>query len=63
MNELTKKSKLIFKAFSDLSDDQQKKLLKELKDYDSSFYKGSINESLGKSLGPLDTNSCPMCGK
>ena len=63
MNELTKKSKLIFKAFTDLSEDQQKKLLKELKDYDSTFYKRSINESLNKSLGPMDTNSCPMCGK
>lgn len=63
MNELTRKSKLIFKAFTDLTDDQQKKLLKELKAYDSTFYKGSVNESLSKSLGPMDTNSCPMCGK
>lgn len=63
MNELSKKAKLIFKAYTELSSNEQTKLLIRLKEYDNAIYKGGILESLNKSLGPMDSNSCPMCGK
>ncbi len=63
MNELSRKAKLIFKAYTELSSTEQTKLLTRLKEYDNTLYKGDLSESLNKSLGPMDSNSCPMCGK
>lgn len=64
MNELSVKAKLLFKGFTELTPTEQAKLLEILRDYDSGFLrKITLSEALSKSLGPMNINSCPVCGK
>jgi hypothetical protein len=59
------KTKLLFKAYLDLSETEKELLEKKIAEYNSKgfFGKQTLNESFNKSLGPILGAKCSLCGK
>ncbi len=55
----------VIKGYSELSYDERKEVREFIERYEREEYekRKPIIKSLCESLGPLDTNTCPCCGK
>lgn len=62
---MDKKVKLLFIAYSELDDKQQKELREEIDKYEKKwlYEQRNYSEELKKSLGPTSSITCPYCGK
>lgn len=62
---MEEKVKRLVKVYSELDWNSRKAVRDFIDDFEKKdiIEKGSINESLKRSLGPLMTNVCPYCGK
>lgn len=52
-------------AYSDLDLNERKEIRDFIEEFEKKEYsdKRSLNESLRKSLGPINSATCPVCGK
>lgn len=55
----------VIRGYSELSYDERKAVREFIEKYEREDYdkKKPIIKSLCESLGPLDTNTCPCCGR
>jgi hypothetical protein len=62
---MEEKTKKLMRACLALSSTERKELAKALTDYESKGLLEQINfgDVLNKSLGPMDSNRCAVCGK
>lgn len=62
---MNKKTFKVLKGYSELSFEERKEIREQIEKYDSTAYekRDTIIKALNESVGPLDTNSCPCCGK
>lgn len=62
---MQEKTKRILKAAYDLSADERQQLLAELQNFGriNLSEQRNFSDALSKSLGPLNTNGCPVCGR
>jgi len=51
--------------YTKLTSSEKQELKKFVNEFDgkSEFEKGQVNENLRKSLGPINSAACPVCGK
>ncbi|MDL5515075.1 hypothetical protein QSE00_24910 [Arenibacter sp. M-2] len=51
--------------YTKLTSSEKQELKKFINEFDgkSEFEKGQVNENLRKSLGPINSTACPVCGK
>lgn len=59
------KTKLLFKAYLNLTETEKLALEKQIREYRSKgiLEKRTFSESFKKSLGPIDGARCAVCGK
>lgn len=52
-------------SYAELADSEKEELKTFIRDYDGkyTFEKKQINDSLKRSLGPIDSAKCSCCGK
>ena len=62
---MEEKTKLLFKLFLDLPENQKEEFEKLMSEYKSKgfFDKRTYRESFNKSLGPILSAKCEYCGK
>lgn len=55
----------LFRAYTELDMESRRKLKEKINHFENIDYtkKREIREGFNKSLGPLMTNTCPVCGK
>ena len=55
----------VIKGYSELSYEERKEVRSFIENYEQESFdrRKPIIKSLTESLGPLDTNSCPCCGR
>ncbi len=62
---MNKKVTSIKIAYSDLGSDERKEIRDFIEEFEKKEYSDRriLNESLRKSLGPINSATCPVCGK
>ncbi len=62
---MNKKTFKVLKGYSELSFDEKKEIREQIEKYDGTTFdkRDSIIKALNESVGPLDSNVCPCCGK
>lgn len=62
---MEKKSIKVVKGYTELSYSERKEVRDFIEKYEREDYdkKGPLIKSLTESLGPLDNNTCPCCGR
>lgn len=63
---MNKKTYKVVKGYSELSDSEKGEVRKKIRQIDDKTYnfeKQEIVKAMSESVGPLDSNNCPCCGK
>jgi hypothetical protein len=62
---MEEKTKLVLKAYLELSSTEQEAFLRVVREYDSKTIveRRNYSEIIHKSLGPIMSAKCPICGK
>lgn len=62
--KMNKKTYKVIKGYSELTFDERKVIREAIERYEKEISnRVSIIKSFSDSVGPLDNNSCPCCGK
>ena len=63
---MNKKTYKVVKGYSELNESEKREVREAIKKIDDKAYdfqKEDIVKAMSESVGPLDSNSCPCCGK